>query len=55
MAKKNKARLLVKLLSTAGTGFFYVRSRPKAAPKLAFIKYDPKIHKRVLFEESKMK
>ncbi|WBW72073.1 mitochondrial ribosomal protein subunit L33 [Schizosaccharomyces osmophilus] len=55
MAKKQKARLLLKLLSSAGTGSFYVKSRPRTAPKLSFLKYDPKIQRRVLFEESKMK
>ena len=34
--------LLVKLLSTAGTGFFYTTKRPRVALyKLAFRKYDP--------------
>jgi ribosomal protein L33 len=34
--------LLVKLLSTAGTGFFYTTKRPRVALyKLAFRKFDP--------------
>ncbi|KAI9296271.1 50S ribosomal protein L33 [Neoconidiobolus thromboides FSU 785] len=56
MAKKAKARtILVKLLSTAKTGYFYVRSRPRVSPKLSFMKFDPKINQHVLFTESKMK
>ncbi|EEB07732.1 mitochondrial 54S ribosomal protein YmL39 [Schizosaccharomyces japonicus yFS275] len=55
MAKKQKARILIKLLSSAGTGYFYVRSRARTAPKLNFIKYDPRIGRRVIFNEAKMK
>lgn len=59
MAKKNI--LLIKLLSTAGTGFYYVKKKnPKAKSgtgtgKLKFKKYDPKAKKHVLFEEAKIK
>lgn len=37
--------ILVKLVSTAQTGFFYVRRKnPKKLPKkLEFIKYDPRV------------
>ena len=42
MAKKAKARvILVKLLSSAGTGFNYIKSRPRISPKLTLMKYDP--------------
>jgi large subunit ribosomal protein L33 len=42
MAKKAKARvILVKLLSTAGTGYNYIKSRPRISPKLSLMKYDP--------------
>lgn len=42
MAKKTKARvILVKLLSSAGTGYNYIKSRPRTAPKLTLMKYDP--------------
>lgn len=42
MAKKAKARvILVKLLSTAGTSFNYIKSRPRISPKLSLMKYDP--------------
>ncbi|KAI8052426.1 50S ribosomal protein L33, partial [Syncephalis plumigaleata] len=55
MAKKAKARvILVKLLSTAGTGAFYARSRPRLSPKLSMMKYDPVVRKHVLFTETKI-
>lgn len=42
MAKKAKARvILVKLVSSAGTGYNYVKSRPRISPKLSMMKYDP--------------
>jgi large subunit ribosomal protein L33 len=54
---KKGARILVKLLSSAGTGTFYVASRnPRKTPKkMAFVKYDKKVDQRVLFEETKLK
>ncbi|RKP08271.1 hypothetical protein THASP1DRAFT_29927 [Thamnocephalis sphaerospora] len=56
LAKKAKARvILVKLLSSAGTGFFYTRSRPRLSPKLSMMKYDPKVRQHVLFNEAKIK
>ncbi|KAL1933529.1 hypothetical protein VTP01DRAFT_7619 [Rhizomucor pusillus] len=56
MAKKTKARvILVKLLSTAGTGYNYVKSRPRANPKLSMMKFDPVVNKHVLFTETKLK
>ncbi|WP_341787365.1 50S ribosomal protein L33 [Rickettsia endosymbiont of Cantharis rufa] len=56
MAKKNK-NILVRLVSTAGTGFFLVKKRnPKTrTEKLSFRKYDPKVRKHVLFKEEKIK
>lgn len=55
MAKKNI--VLIKLVSTAGTGFFYVkRKNPKRlTKKLAFRKYDPVVRKHVEFKEEKIK
>ncbi len=55
MAKKNT--ILVKLVSTAGTGFYFVKRRnPRKQPeKLAFRKYDPVIRKHVDFKEEKLK
>ena len=49
--------LKIKLLSTAGTGYFYVtkkNSRTKT-DKLVLKKYDPKARKHVEFRESKIK
>jgi large subunit ribosomal protein L33 len=55
MAKKNT--ILVKLESTAGTGYFYVKRRnPKQlVEKLNFRKYDPVARKHVEFKEKKLK
>jgi large subunit ribosomal protein L33 len=55
MAKK--ATVLVKLLSSAGTGYFYVRKRNprKQTEKLKFMKYDPRARKHVEFTETKLK
>ncbi len=56
MSKKNK-NVLVKLVSSARTGYFLVKKRnPKThTEKLSFKKYDPVIRKRVLFTEEKIK
>ncbi|MBT4921984.1 MAG: 50S ribosomal protein L33 [Rickettsiales bacterium] len=56
MAAKSKKNLLVKLVSTAGTGYFYVKKRnPKTVTeKLSFKKYDPVVRKHVLFKEHKL-
>jgi large subunit ribosomal protein L33 len=55
MAKKNT--ILVKLVSTAGTGFFYVKKRnpKKQTEKMEFRKYDPRVRKHVQFKEEKLK
>lgn len=55
MAKK--ATILVKLVSTANTGFYYVKKRnPRKQPeKLSFRKYDPVVRKHVEFKEQKLK
>lgn len=55
MAKSNTIQ--VKLVSTADTGFFYVKNKnPKQmTEKLEFKKYDPKARKHVLFKEQKIK
>lgn len=55
MAKKNV--VLVKLESTAGTGFFYVRKKNprKHTEKLVFKKYDPIKRAHVEFKETKLK
>ena len=47
----------IKLLSTAGTGFFYVtKKNPRTkTEKLKLKKYDPVVRKHVVFNESKIK
>ncbi|KAF8587463.1 hypothetical protein K439DRAFT_1659015 [Ramaria rubella] len=56
MAGKSKAKtLIVRLISTAQTGFFYTKTRPRQGAKLAAIKYDPVAKSRVLFVESRKK
>ena len=57
MAKTTRAgAILVKLVSTAATGFFYVKRRnPKKNPvKLEFMKYDPRVRRHVLFPAQKL-
>ena len=56
MAKKVKG-ILLKLISTAGTGYFLPKKRnPKTTTeKLSFRKYDPVVRKHVLFKEEKIK
>ncbi|MEI8321122.1 MAG: 50S ribosomal protein L33 [Alphaproteobacteria bacterium] len=49
--------VLIKLESTADTGFFYVRKKnPKGkTEKLELKKYDPRVRKHVVFKETKIK
>ena len=56
MAKKNKT-VLVKLVSTEGTGYFKViKKNPKnQTEKMGFRKYDPVARKHVEFKEEKIK
>ncbi|KAK9386448.1 MRPL39 mitochondrial ribosomal protein-like protein of the large subunit [Lipomyces mesembrius] len=54
MAKKQKGRLtLVKLVSTATTGYMKAMYRPRQAPPMVQIRYDPIANRHVLFEEAK--
>ena len=48
---------LIRMVSTADTGYFYVtKKNPRTkTDKLAMRKYDPRARKHVLFKESKMK
>jgi large subunit ribosomal protein L33 len=48
MAKKS---LLIRLMSTAGTGFFYItKKNPRNVPqKLHLMKYDPVVRQHVVF------
>lgn len=47
----------IKLVSTAGTGFFYVtKKNPRnSTEKFSFKKYDPVARKHVEFKEAKIK
>jgi large subunit ribosomal protein L33 len=56
MAKKKGGRELIRLVSTAKTGYFYTTSKNKRTTpdKLVFKKYDPVIRKHVEFKESKI-
>lgn len=55
MAKANS--ILIKLVSSAGTGFYYTaRKNPRTqADKLSLRKYDPVARKHVVFKEAKIK
>ncbi len=55
MAKTNT--ILIKLVSTADTGFYYVikKNTRNSTDKMTFRKYDPVVRKHVLFKESKIK
>ena len=55
MAKANT--ILVKLESTADTGYYYVtKKNPRTqTEKLEFRKYDPVVRKHVVFKEGKIK
>ncbi|XP_044977126.1 50S ribosomal protein L33-like [Hordeum vulgare subsp. vulgare] len=55
--KAKRASIFIRLVSAAGTGFFYVkRKNPRRiTEKLEFRKYDPRVNKHVLFTEAKMK
>ena len=59
MAKKKagKGRELIRLVSTAGTGYFYTTTKNKklSTGKLKMKKYDPKIRKHVEFVEEKLR
>jgi large subunit ribosomal protein L33 len=49
--------ILIKLVSTADTGFYYVtKKNPRnSTEKLELKKYDPVVRKHVLFREAKIK
>ncbi len=51
------ATILVKMVSTADTGFFYVtKKNPRnSTEKFQFRKYDPVVRKHVIFKEEKIK
>lgn len=47
----------IRLVSTAGTGFFYTttKNRRNTPEKIVMKKYDPKIRQHVDFKEAKIK
>ena len=51
------ATVLIKLVSSADTGYFYVtKKNPRTqTEKLQLKKYDPVVRKHVIFKESKIK
>ena len=55
MAKTNN--ILIKLESTAGTGYYYpTKKNPRnSTEKFVFRKYDPVVRKHVEFKEAKIK
>lgn len=55
-AKKKRPAILFKLVSTAGTGYYYTarRNPKKNKDKMEFSKYDPVIRKHVIFKETKL-
>lgn len=55
MAKTKRDK--IKLVSSAGTGYFYTttKNRRTSTGKLQMMKYDPKVRKHVMFKETKLK
>lgn len=55
MAKKNDLRPLIKLRSTAGTGYTYAtrKNRRNDPERLVLRKYDPVVRKHVEFKEAR--
>ena len=55
--KVKKDREKIRLVSTAGTGFFYTTTKNKknTPDKFEFRKYDPVARKHVAFKEAKIK
>jgi large subunit ribosomal protein L33 len=47
----------IKLVSSAGTGFYYTTTKNKRTKpdKMELRKYDPKVRKHVVFKEAKIK
>lgn len=55
MAKSNDVRPIIKLRSTAGTGFAYVtkKNRRNDPDRMVLKKYDPVVRKHVDFKEER--
>ena len=52
---RSRNREIIKLVSTADTGYFYTTYKRKGKEKLLLKKYDPKVRKHVEFKEAKVK
>lgn len=51
---KKKASKIVRLVSAAGTGFFYAKKKSRTIiDRLQLLKFDPRVKRHVLFEEVK--
>ena len=57
MARGKGKTIPIKLLSTAGTGYFYTTRKniTNTPEKLNLLKYDPVVRRRVVFKEGKIK
>jgi large subunit ribosomal protein L33 len=57
MARGKGKTIPIKLLSTAGTGYFYTSRKNvgNTPEKLNLFKYDPIVRRRVIFKEGKIK
>ncbi|KIK52984.1 hypothetical protein GYMLUDRAFT_49650 [Collybiopsis luxurians FD-317 M1] len=53
MAKAKSRTMIVRLISTAQSGFFYTTQRVRQGLPLSRVKYDPVVKRHVLFVESK--
>jgi large subunit ribosomal protein L33 len=55
-SKPKRASILFKMVSTAGTGYYYTaRRNTKQKPdKMVFKKFDPVVRKHVEFKETKL-
>lgn len=55
MASKTDVRPIIKMVSTAGTGYTYVtkKNRRNTPDRLVLRKYDPRVGKHVEFKESR--
>ena len=53
---KDGPRIIIKMVSTAGTGYFYAteKNRRTTTDKLELKKYDPVARKHVTFKEQKI-
>jgi large subunit ribosomal protein L33 len=52
---RSRARDIIKLVSTAETGYYYTTTKKKGKDKLELKKFDPVVRKHVVFKEAKIK